>query len=191
MAHPVKNISTAGVERNVNQEHTGFFSHQPMVPCTPPEFLKMASHPPTRPPCPAYMHCVFVPEWALLYLFTTGTRNHNSPGLPDLVKSHYIEAVFMQLVSPPHMYCKWLAERKTPLCGLYAPEPSCEIKPETVVEMVVLHKIWGCDHTYNLFNLLTDHAASGRNTLFSFASSLWIFINDKTVHGEYKFKRNL
>lgn len=44
------------------------FSHQPMVPCTPPEFLKMASHPPLRP----LLHrtCVLVLELALLSLFS-------------------------------------------------------------------------------------------------------------------------
>lgn len=80
--------------------------------------------------------------------------NHKSAGLPDLVKSH-IEAALLQLVSLPGMYCEWMAERKMPLRGLCLPEISFwGIKPETVVEMVVLEKICVCNHTNNLFNLV-------------------------------------
>lgn len=178
--HPVKNIpQTAQQEREKREPGTHWaFSHQPMVPCTPPEFLKMASHPPTPP-----AQRTWIVHLCSAVSFHCWDKNHNSPGLPDLVKSHHIEAVFLQLVSLRSMYCKWLAERKTPLCGLYVPELSCEIKPKTVIEMVVLDKMWRCDHTYHLFNL--GQIMQRWDTLFRFASSLWKFINDKTVQGSF------
>lgn len=75
-------------------------------------------------------------------------------------------------------FCKWLAERKTPLCGLWWDSL-------TVVEMVVLDIIWECDHTSNLFNLV--QIMLGCDTVYCFILdiSLWEFFNDST------FKRNL
>lgn len=75
-------------------------------------------------------------------------------------------------------FCKWLAERKTPLCGLWWDSLA-------VVEMVVLDIIWGCDHTSNLFNLV--QIMLGCDTVYCFILdiSLWEFFNDST------FKRNL
>lgn len=176
MAHPAKNITTAGERETWTRNTLGFFTpaHGSLYA---PWISKNGFPSPYTPPRPAYMHCAFVPEWALLYLFTTGTKTTTAQACQTWWKAIvYCRSCVLQLVLLPSMYCKWLAERKTPLCGLYVLELSCERKPKTVVEMVVLDKIWGCDHTYILFNLV--QIMQGWDTLFRFASSLWKFINE-------------
>lgn len=81
----------------MNQEHTGLFSHQPMVLYTPPEFLKIASrslHP------PAQCRRIYATMGSAVS-FHYWDENHNSPSLPDLVKCHCADALFLQLVSLP------------------------------------------------------------------------------------------
>lgn len=50
MAHPAKTISTSGERKREPGTHRAF-SHQPMIPCTPPEFLKMIPAPPAQHAC--------------------------------------------------------------------------------------------------------------------------------------------
>lgn len=113
------------------------FSHQPMIPCTPPEFLKMIPAPPAQ-------HACIVHLCQKGYSMAQACQTWWEP----------IARSCRYAISITSLHVLQMTERKTPLCCLYAPELSCEIKPEAVVEMVVLDNIWGCDHTYNLFNLV-------------------------------------
>lgn len=102
MANPAKNIRTAG-EREQREPGTHWvFSHQYMVPCSPPEFLKMASHhatPPTQRRC----MCARMGSPVSLHYWD---KKPQQPMLARLGEKPSYRSCVLQLVSLPSMYCK-------------------------------------------------------------------------------------
>lgn len=105
VAHPAQNINTAGERETWTRNTLGFFTlaHSSLyAPC----ISKNGFPSPHTPPPSIHALCVCA-RMGSAVSFHYWDKNHNSPGMPDLVKSHSIEAVFVQLVSLPSMYCKW------------------------------------------------------------------------------------
>lgn len=149
-----------------------------MIPCTPTECLKIASH--LAAP-PAQCRCIYA-RMDSAVSFHYWDKNLNSRSLPDLVKSHCLDSVFLQLVSLPNIaMTSW--EEDTPLWSV-----CCERKTKTVVKLWYSTKPKGA--ITPTICLIWVQILPGRDTLFCFASRLWNLRNDRTG-GAYKLKSNL
>ena len=129
----LKTLNIKHSRREIHEPETHWaYSQQPMVPCTPPEFLKMVSHPATPP-----QRRRFLGQNGLCWIFSLLGPKPQQPRLARLGEKPYRSCVFS--ITSSHYIAP---DRKIPLWGLYVTEMSYKVKPETVVEMVVVEKIF-------------------------------------------------
>lgn len=142
-----------------------------MVPCTPPEFLKLASFPPTPP---AQRRCICATMGSAVS-FHYWCKNHNGLGLPHLVKSQCIEVVFLQLVPHPSMLLQMTGlEEDTPLWRVCSSDQLWE-------KAVDCRRIGGTRQILRVWSHVR---------FVSFGSVVWKFVTDKTIHSGDKVKED-
>lgn len=107
-AHPAKNIRTAGEKESWTRHTLGFFTPAHGSLYAPWISKNGSPSPCTTVPPSSQRRCICSTVGSAAS-FHYWDQNYSSPGLPDLVKSHCINAVFLQLVWLPSTYCKSLA----------------------------------------------------------------------------------
>lgn len=138
-------------------------SHQPMDPCTPPEFLKMASH------GPSYIVHVYRCR-TLCCVFSLPGQKHIRPIL--LAEEKKWGRCMKRLALSDHKR----AEGKHLTVAYAVGKSNCSRNCGTLH-----HTIRGCHHTSTLSIL--GEIMWGGDALFLFNISLWEFISDSTLNG--------
>lgn len=141
------------------------FSHQPMVPRTPPEFLKMDSHPPHAPSCIVHVYWRLSSFCCLSFHYWDKHRNHPCPTAGPGVRP---------LCERIHKKWPWMTRGKHLAVWPVARESL------TVVGIVALGIIGECHHTSSLAILV--QIMWGGDVLFYLDVSLWEFISDITFN---------